>query len=46
MICQFKDELIINCPLKFSFMNEMGADADGSARDACAAVPLQQRGQK
>lgn len=34
MICQFKDKLILKYTLKFSFINERGADADGVARDA------------
>ena len=51
MICQFKDELILNYPLKYSFINEKGTDADGVARDVYAAFGLnfwivQQRGQK
>ena len=29
MICQFKDESIRKYPLKFAFINERGADADG-----------------
>ncbi|KAF1387167.1 hypothetical protein PFLUV_G00102540 [Perca fluviatilis] len=37
MICQFKDELILNYPLKYSFINEKGTDADGVARDVYAA---------
>lgn len=37
MICQFKDESILKHPLKFSFINERGADADGVSRDAYAA---------
>jgi len=37
MICQFKDEAILSYPLKYSFVNEKGADADGVARDVYAA---------
>lgn len=37
MICQFKDEMILNYPLKYSFINEKGTDADGVARDVYAA---------
>ncbi|XP_046704308.1 uncharacterized protein LOC124385191 [Silurus meridionalis] len=37
MICQFKDELILNYPLKYSFINEKGHDADGVSRDVYAA---------
>lgn len=37
MICQFKDKLILKYTLKFSFINERGADADGVARDAYVA---------
>lgn len=37
MICQFKDKLILKYTLKFSFINERGADADGVARDAFVA---------
>ena len=37
LISQFKDESIVNYTLKYSFINEMGADADGVARDVYAA---------
>lgn len=33
MICQFKDPLILNYPLKYSLVNESGRDEDGVARD-------------
>ncbi|MEQ2180064.1 hypothetical protein GOODEAATRI_031814, partial [Goodea atripinnis] len=35
MICQFKDEMILNYPLKYSFIHEKDTDADGVARDVC-----------
>lgn len=37
MICQFNDELTLNSPLKYSFINEKGKDADCVARGVFAA---------
>lgn len=37
MITYFKDPTLLSCPLKFSFIDEIGADADGVSRDVYSA---------
>ncbi|XP_051812335.1 uncharacterized protein LOC110966885 [Acanthochromis polyacanthus] len=37
LIAQFKDEAMMTYSLKYSFIDEMGADADGVSRDVYAA---------
>ncbi|GAA6101078.1 uncharacterized protein LOC113078290 [Tachysurus ichikawai] len=37
LITQFKDEVIMSYSVKYSFIHEMGADADGVSRDVYAA---------
>ncbi|XP_023808456.1 uncharacterized protein LOC111946974 [Oryzias latipes] len=37
LITQFKDPSLLTCPLKFSFIDEIGADADGVSRDVYSA---------
>lgn len=38
LIVQFKDEALMSSSVKYSFINEMGSDADGVSRDVYAAV--------
>lgn len=37
LITQFKDPDLLTCPLKFSFINEIGGDADGVFQDVYSA---------
>lgn len=38
LIAQFKDEAVMSYSVKYSFVDEMGADADGVSRDVYAAL--------
>lgn len=37
LTAQFKDEAMMSCSVKYSFIDELGADADGVSRDVYAA---------
>jgi len=44
LITQFKDEAMMSYSVKYSFIHEMGADADGVSRDVYGSFKtVQQR---